>query len=341
MFSFSRMRSLLSAALVLAAVAIMAVTFGGWRGRADDPPARPPHPAILSVPVGADISRAEVEAPEAIRVLSATIKADGDLYDLVRFRNLERLDLTLEAGVNLKGIAAFQSLSDVVIHVSRPGVLDLSELAALPHLRSVTSRNVRIDTLEVFSAMTGLRSLTVLNGAVRDLSGLAASAPLESLILDNFPRPDGIPRNGDVFLGPALAAYDPGATPTLDLSRLGGRPNLRVLVLVGARVSGLEALAQIPDLHALWLLRADLTDISEIETLKHLRNLKLAYNAQISDASPLMGLLDLEDLNLRGTGVTDLGLIPALPDLVQLDLRDTTLSGCALRDFPSGIEVRQ
>jgi hypothetical protein len=341
MFSFSRMRSLLSAALVLAAVAIMVVTFGGWRGRADDPPARPAHPAILSVPVGADLYRAEVEAPEAIRALSATIEADGDLHDLVRFQNLERLDLTLEAGGDLKGIAVFQNLSVVVIHASRPGVLDLSDLATLPHLRSVTLRNVRVDTLEVFSRMTGLRSLTVLNGAVRDLSGLAASAPLESLILDNFPRPDGIPRNGDVFLGPALVAYDPVATPALDLSRLGGRPNLRVLVLVGARVSGLEALARMPDLHALWLLRAGLTDLSEIGTLRYLRTLKLAYNLEVRDVSPLGGLLDLEDLNLRGTAVADLGRIPALPDLVQLDLRDTPLSGDALQEFLGGIEVRQ
>jgi hypothetical protein len=202
-------------------------------------------------------------------------------------------------------------------------------------------RNVRIDTLQVFSEMTGLRSLTVLNGAVRDLSGLAASAPLENLILDNFPRPDGIPRNGDVFLGPALAAYDPRATPALDLSRLGERPNLRVLVLVGAQVSDLEALARMPDLHALWLLRAGLTDLSEIGALRYLRALKLAYNAEVSDVSPLAGLLDLEDLNLRGTGVADLGRITALPDLVQLDLRDTPLAGDALRDFPGGIEVRQ
>lgn len=107
------------------------VTFGGWRGIADERSVRSPYPAIFAVPVGADISRVEAGQPEAVRVLSTTIEAGRDLRTPVRFRNLERFDVTLEAGADLGGIAAFPNLSDVTIHASRPGFLDLSALAMM------------------------------------------------------------------------------------------------------------------------------------------------------------------------------------------------------------------
>lgn len=341
MFDLGRYQRGLAAVLGLAVVAIAVVTFGHGDPPAEERPGRPPHPAVLTEPTAAAASRGEGEDPAAIRVLEVSLGSGADLQLFLRYGNLERLDVTLDPGAELLGLNGFPHLTEITLHRSSPGPLDLSDLSALLHLRRITLRNVRIERLDAFAGLPDLRSLTVLNGAVGDLSGIAAASHLESLILDNFPRSEGIPRNGDVFLGPALAVQDLDTAPALNLAPLGAKPDLRVLVVVGSRVSGLASLSQAPDLYALWLLRAGITDLTEIAGMRDLRTLMLAYNDQLDDIAPLEGLLNLENLNLRGTAVTDLGDIPALPALTRLDLRDTPLAEGQAEALPAGIEVRR
>jgi internalin A len=193
--------------------------------------------------------------------------------------------------------------------------------------------------LDDLAVLPDLRFLTVLNGGVSDLSGLSGNGKLQSLIIDNFPRPDGIPQDSDLFVGDALASYDLAGSPQLDLGRLGYKPELRVLAIVASPVTGLAHLSQMSELHALWLLRAGLTEVPEITTLLHLRDLMLPYNDQISDVGPISSLLDLESLNLRGTRVADLGIIPALPKLERLDLKDTPAAIQSTTAFTEHLKV--
>lgn len=299
------------------------------------------HPAVLVGQISPETGLGEAADPDLIRLLEVSVTAGADLGDLARFQNVEQLTLTLEGATDLAVLGKLGKLEQITIHIGHPQALDLSVLSKLSGLRKITLQNVQTENLDDLADLVDLRFLTILNGGVTNLGGLAGNRKLQSLIIDNFPQPGGIPQNGDVYMGAALAAQDLASASTLDLARLGGKPELRTLVVVGSQVTGLEQLIRFPELHALWLLRAGVTDVHAPSLLRHLKDLRLAYNDGISDVTPLAQLLDLETLNLRGTKTADLDMILALPMLENLDLRDTPAATQQLTDVPYTVNVLQ
>lgn len=312
----------------------------------DEPPAEEQpvflqHPSVLIGHISRETSLGDIADPGLIRLLDLSVAVGVDLDDLARFRNVEQIELVLEGPTDLSVLAKLGNLEQIAIHLSSPQALDLSVLPQVPGLRKITLRNVLTDNLDDLAGLINLRFLTILNGEVADLGGLAGSRKLQSLILDNFPIPDGISQSGDPYMGEALATYDLASATTLDLARLGEKPELRTLVVIGSQVTGLQHLGQIPELHALWLLRAGVADVREVSKLRHLKDLRLAYNDGISGVTPLAQLLDLEMLNLRGTKIANLGMILALPRLENLDLRDTPMAAQRLIAVPQTANILQ
>jgi hypothetical protein len=297
------------------------------------------HPAVLVGRISAETGLGGIKDPELIRLLRVTVAAGADLRDLARFKNVEQIELSLEGPTDLGVLATFDKLDELAIHVSHPQRVSLSVLSLLQGLRKLTLRNVLTDDLDDLANLPDLRFITVLNGRVADLGGLTGNGKLQSLIIDNFPRSEGIAQDSDLFAGDALASYDLAGSPQLDLGQLGDKPELRILAIVASPVTGLAHLSQMSELHALWLLRAGLIEVPEIATLLHLRDLMLPYNDQIADVGPVSSLLDLEGLNLRGTRVADLGMIRMLPRLESLNLRDTPAATQSTPLLPEGLRV--
>ncbi len=69
----------------------------------------------------------------------------------------------------------------------------------------------------------------------------------------------------------------------------------------------------------------NITDLTGIEYLIHLRNLDLSCN-QITDITPLETLVTLRNLNLNGNQITDISTISSLNRLNQLALNDNQIS---------------
>jgi hypothetical protein len=297
------------------------------------------HPAVLVGRISLGTGFGVAKSLELIRLLQVMLAAGGDLLDLARFRNVEQIALSLEEPTDHGVLAKFEKLNELVVHASRPQGLDLSVPSAVRGLRKLTLRNVLTNDLDDLAELPALRFLTILNGDVADLGRLAGNHKLQSLIIDNFPRPAGISQDSDLFAGDALASYDLAGSPHLDLEQLGDKPELRILAVVASRVTGLAHVSQMPELHALWLLRAGVTDLRQIAGLLHLRDLMLSYNDQISDFTSVSDLLDLESLNLRGTKIADPGTIAALPGLESLDLRDTPAAIQSTTTFPAHLNI--
>jgi hypothetical protein len=312
----------------------------------DEPPAEEQpvfllHPSVRIGHISPKAGLGDIADPDLIRLLDLSVAVGVDLDDLARFRNVEQIELVLEGPTDLSVLAKLGSLEQIAIHLSSPQALNLSVLPQVPGLRKITLRNVLTDNLDDLAGLINLRFLTILNGEVADLGGLAGSRKLQTLIIDNFPIPDGVSQSGDPYMGEALAAYELASATTLDLARLGEKPELRTLVVIGSQVTGLKHLGQLPELHGLWLLRAGVADVCEVSELRHLKDLVLAYNDGISDVTPLAQLLDLESLNLRGTNAADLGMILALPMLENLDLRETSAAARQLTAVPQSVNVLQ
>jgi len=308
---------------------------------AEEQPVFLQHPSVLIGRISPEAGLGDIADPDLIRLLDLSVAAGVDLDDLARFRNIERIELALEGPTDLAVLAKLGKLEQIAIHLRSPQALNLSVLSQVPGLRKITLRNVLTDNLDDLASLINLRFLTIFNGEVADLGGVAGSRKLQSLIIDNFSMPEGVSQSGNPYMGEALADYDLASATTLDLARLGEKPELRTLAVIGSHVTGLKHLEQLPELHGLWLLRAGVADVREVSELRHLKDLVLAYNDGISDVTPLAQLLDLESLNLRGTNAADLGMILALPMLENLDLRETPAVARQLTAVPQTVNVLQ
>ena len=106
--------------------------------------------------------------------------------------------------------------------------------------------------------------------------------------------------------------------------------NLEILYLGGDylkkwKISSIEFLIHLPNLHTLDLSSLDIKDISVLGHLKKLRNLSL-FNNSISDISILKSLPNLEVLNITGNKIKDITSLEKLKGLRILHLKRNNIS---------------
>jgi hypothetical protein len=95
---------------------------------------------------------------------------------------------------------------------------------------------------------------------------------------------------------------------------------------VGSRRSNVKDLTPLASLHRLETLAlpaAKVEDLSPLSNLKALQHLKLPSNKKLSDLKPLVGLIELKELDLNLTAVKDLQPLAGLVKLEALLLRGT------------------
>ncbi|MBN9692485.1 MAG: protein kinase [Verrucomicrobia bacterium] len=122
-------------------------------------------------------------------------------------------------------------------------------------------------------------------------------------------------------------------TEVRDLGPLRQSP-LQVLHLGQTQVRDLSPLRSLTNLHTLFLQGTPVSELKALQGLPLVR-LRLDQCSGITDLDPLRGM-PLEELNLRGTQVSDLSVIGSLPlrslDLTQIPARDfSALSGRPLQ----------
>lgn len=115
---------------------------------------------------------------------------------------------------------------------------------------------------------------------------------------------------------------------SLDLSRLAGLPNLRILGFSGRGISDVKKLSNLPHLTHLDLGHTKVADVEPLAKLNNLRELIL-WGSKVSDLTPLAGLITLRDLYLNGTKVSDVGPLAGLSALRRLYLNSTKVADIA------------
>ncbi|WP_263119691.1 leucine-rich repeat domain-containing protein [Cellulomonas sp. RIT-PI-Y] len=181
---------------------------------------------------------------------------------------------------------------------------DLGGAEALTGLRKLTLTQAQeLSSVAPLAGLPRLENLTIVNGAVTDLTPLQELPALTSLTLNT---PDA-----------KLA----------DLSVVGTLTGLTSLALHAAgdfSGNALAPLSALTSLQDLYLTSNSIDDVEPLRALTALKHLELPSN-KIADVEPLSGLPVLEYLSLSTNAVSDPNPLGSLSTLLQLQLDHNTI----------------
>ncbi|KAL0217194.1 hypothetical protein RCL1_007677 [Eukaryota sp. TZLM3-RCL] len=274
----------------------------------------------------------------------------------------------LESGQDLTELAVFPNLSTLYLHNISPSVVenlsqltcclklvslklspessfevDLTLLASLNQLTSISLHDFIINDLAPISSLENLSSLSLKGSVVYDLLPLQHLPNLSYLDLRKTPLSREFRRivRGRTEVKKVVNSFTD--IIHLDLSKVSLRfidialyinhLNLKSFCLASSRIANIQLLSVFKYLETLDLTRVvfendndgeGLTDLHFLSNCTSIRSLTLD-NCKLVDLGPLSLLLELVTLSLRGTYVFDLSPLKFLTKLSTLDVRETLL----------------
>jgi internalin A len=232
--------------------------------------------------------------------------------------------------------------------LSDKGLTDISAVAQLKLLESVSLQNNAISDLSPLSGLTGLTFLNLSNNQITDVSALSGLTALRTLYLDGNAIADFAPLQKlsslttlslkDVEITesqleeletalPKCGIYTSGATDEAEELTLGGETfmsDVTELNLDGKNITDISVLAKCTQLTKLDLRNNKITDLTPLMELQDLTWLCL-WNNEVEDLRPLMGLTRLTYLDADGNKIRDITPLEFLPDLKEVFLSHNDL----------------
>lgn len=185
------------------------------------------------------------------------------------------------------------------VEISRCDIKDLSPLADIPTLDSITVNDGSELLLCDFTPLKHLRTL-YLNDYGRCTIPKLTNLPLENVSFSRLNSLEGLEG-----LEKLKYLNINGNSELSDLSPLAFCKNLEEIVAVDTAVTDLSPLKNLPQLREITLSNTKVTDISPLAEIPTLEMIWL-YGTPVADVSCLAQLPMLSDLNLLKTEVTDL-----------------------------------
>ena len=239
--------------------------------------------------------------------------ADGDPFASAPGAVAKREGAAGLAAVVTEALRDAPEASAATLWAPRRGVVDLSELAALPALRRANLSGNAVTDLGPLAGLGDLERLDLSDNAVTDAWALSRLAGLEVLDLS----------------GNRIA----------DVTALGGLPRLKVLELAGNAVADVTPLLHLTELRYLGLAGNRVADAGPLSHLAGLVRLDLSGNG-IADASPLGNLSQLVWLRLPGNRLERVDALGRLTALRWVWLADNpALAPDAAAVLPAGVRV--
>jgi Leucine-rich repeat (LRR) protein len=188
--------------------------------------------------------------------------------------------------------------------------VDVAKIAGVPHLRSLSLEDTRVEDISALANAVELRRLNLRGTRVRDISALAKLTQLKSL---------DIGKTLVVELSPLAKLEDleelrADATPIADLSALSNLRELRSLGFKGAKVSDLAPLAGLTNLETLDLEGCPVSDLVTLSALKKIASLDVR-RTKVTDLGPLSSLLKLVELEFDEGGAVRFDALVSLKGL--------------------------
>lgn len=228
------------------------------------------------------------------------------LEDLKWFPFLSSLTIHESTMEDLSGLSILSGLQDLVITDTPVRGEDLTVIANLPRLSSLTLRSCSLSGIHALSNAVGLQYLDLSGNAIRDLSAIAVLPELRYLDLSHN-------------------AVD-------DLNYFSYVTSLETLYVGHNAITDITPLSGCIALTDLDLTNNALTDITPAGNIPGLKRLSVAFN-QLTDVSALSANTMLEELDISNNAITDITGLGTLARLVTFNFSYNQIS--QLPHFPS------
>ncbi|MBR6562217.1 MAG: leucine-rich repeat domain-containing protein, partial [Oscillospiraceae bacterium] len=280
---------------------------------------------------------------------SANVKFDSDAIDELLesiFKQSEPSD-SQDPDVGTIVIAGQEiSLDATIVSIQQKGLEDLSPLAQLTKLESLTLTDNRISDLSPLGSLTELSFLQLSGNQIRDLSPLRDLPNLRSLYLDSNLIEDFSPLESMTSLKTLSLRKMEMSLKQLESLRealpecniycdendiveeltLGGETfmsDVKELNLAGRGITDISVLEKCTQLEKLDLRNNNISNLDALSGLTELNWLCL-WNNKIEDIAALIPLAKLRYLDLDGNKVTNLAPLKGLVELEELWLSDNS-----------------
>ena len=192
-----------------------------------------------------------------------------DLTGLSEFKNLERLNLRMNAISDIHALSELSNLTFLELTFNK--ISDISALSGLTNLSELNLNSCEISDISALSNLTALTHLDLQSNKISDISVLSDLTELTYLDL-------GLNEISDISVLSKLnklTKLELGGNNLSDLSPLSGLTNLTFLGLVGNELSDLSVLSGLTNLEVLNLRHNEIGDLDDLRPLKPLTKLKI------------------------------------------------------------------
>lgn len=236
------------------------------------------------------------------------------LTDLTYLPNLAHLDASNLTMDSLEWLSSLLCLETLNLSFSSFPSEELSTIAALPSLKSLSLSDCNLSTIDNLENAQSLTVLDLSNNTIRNLEVLKTIPNLKELNL----------RHNAVNALDVLASLNSLEILNVDfnavstLKPLSGCPRLRELTADNNSLTSLDGLKELSSLQLLSIDYNNITDISALENNKALKNVSVASN-HITDIAALGTLTQLEILDFSGNQIAELPQWPKDCPLQTID----------------------
>ncbi|MDP2236901.1 MAG: leucine-rich repeat domain-containing protein [Bacteroidales bacterium] len=248
----------------------------------------------------------------------------NDISVMASFRQLERLFCSNSKIQSLDPLSSLSNLS--ILKLSKTPVKDLTSLKNLINLRILDLSHTAINDLSPLADLTSLQQLNIEHTEVSSIEAVRNLKAVNMVQFSNTKVSDLSPLQ-ELPLLKRVYSDNNGVTAAMASVFMRNRPG--VLVVFDSE----ELLAWWGNLPIYW--RAIFTEQSGIsnnpgtEELHQMINtprIDLNGNIYLQEMQPLSRMINLQELNISRTEITDLSPLTGLTDLRKLDISNTRIS---------------
>lgn len=184
----------------------------------------------------------------------------------------------------------------------------------------INASNRNVSSLEGIENLEGLKSLTLWDNSLTDISPLKGLSKLENLSLDNNMISDIAPLRNLIN----LESLGLNNNCIKDISALSELVNIQKLYIMGNEIKDISALANMKKIFDLVIAENKISDISPLKNLTQLTYIHAGDN-QISDISSLNNLVNLTGLIMYNNNITDIDVLGGLTELKNLVINNNKI----------------
>lgn len=296
----------------------------------------------LAVGTGEPITTLDMALMTKFHINKLTFQGVENLWGMEHASNLKSFSLANNHELtNLDGLYGAANLKQVSIRDS--SVTDVSFLAYLEQLEKLVIERSPVGILPDLSGLVQLRSMTIVDTPLSDLSPLIRSSEWDDPILQNL---EYLHLEGRLLsdLSPLaelsrLRTLSTTNTSVSDLAPVARLVNLEQLYLEDSFVKDLTPVAQLANLETLWVEKSLVSDLSPVTQMESLTGLWI-MESLVKDLTPLGDLKQLDQLNLSNNIVEDISPLSAFDSIGQLVLEGNLIRDLAHVDFANFPNVR-